>query len=70
MKCIGFIGKADKTELVGYIAKIIASTAKKVILLDATANQKTRYTIPTIEGMDQETLGFSGRNKSPDRYAI
>lgn len=55
MKCIGFIGKADKTELVGYISKIIASTAKKVIMLDATVNQKTRYTIPTIEGMDQET---------------
>lgn len=52
MKSIGFIGKADKTELVGYISKIIASTGKKVIMLDATSMQKTRYTIPTIDGMD------------------
>lgn len=55
MKCIGFIGKADKTELVGYVSKIIASTGKKVIMLDATVNQKTRYTIPTIEGMDAQS---------------
>ena len=55
MKCIGFIGKADKTELVGYVSKIIASTGKKVIMLDATVNQKTRYTIPTIEGMDTQS---------------
>ena len=54
MKSIGFIGKADKTELVGYISKIIASTGKKVIMLDATSIQKTRYTIPTIDGMDNQ----------------
>ena len=56
MKCIGFIGKTDKTELVGYVSKIIASTGRKVIMLDATINQKTRYTIPTmseIEGQNQ-----------------
>lgn len=55
MKCIGFIGKADKTELIGYVAKILASTAKKVIMLDATVNQKTKYTIPTIDGMETQS---------------
>ncbi len=54
MKCIGFIGKVDKTELVGYISKIIASTGRKVIMLDATVNQKTRYTIPTIDGLEEQ----------------
>lgn len=54
MKCIGFIGKIDKTELIGYIAKIIASTGKKVIMLDATSIQKTRFTIPTIDGMAEQ----------------
>lgn len=55
MKCIGFIGKADKTELVGYISRIIASTGRKVIMLDATVNQKTRYTIPTIDDMESQS---------------
>ena len=55
MKCIGFIGKSDKTELIGYISKIIAATGKKVIFLDATSSQKTRYTIPTIDGVDEQT---------------
>lgn len=55
MKCIGFIGRADKTELIGYIAKILNSAGRKVILLDATINQKTRYTIPTIDDMDSQS---------------
>lgn len=55
MKCIGFIGKADKTELVSYISKIIASTGKKVMMIDATSVQKTRYTVPTIDGMDEHS---------------
>lgn len=54
MKCIGFIGKADKTELVGYISKIISATGKKVMMIDATTIQKTRYTIPTIGGTDEQ----------------
>lgn len=49
MKSIGFIGKIDKTELVGYASKILAATGKKVIMIDATSVQKTRYTIPVIE---------------------
>lgn len=53
MKCIGFIGKSDKTELIGYISKIIAATGKKVIFLDATSTQKTRYTVRTIEGIGE-----------------
>lgn len=48
MKCIGFVGNVDKTELVMYIAKILASLDKKTIYIDATTAQKTRYTIPTL----------------------
>ena len=55
MKSIGFIGKTDKTELVGYIAKIVAATGKKVIMIDATSIQKTRYTIPTIDDMGPDS---------------
>lgn len=53
MKCIGFVGKSDKTELIGYISKVIAATGKKVMFIDATSIQKTRYTVPTIEGIGE-----------------
>ena len=48
MKSVGFIGKADKTDLVSYVSKIITAMGKKVIMIDATSTQKTRYTVPCI----------------------
>ena len=48
MKCIGFVGNIDKTELVMYIAKMLSSLGKKTVYIDATTIQKTRYIIPTI----------------------
>lgn len=55
MKSIGFIGKIDKTELIGYISKVVAAMGNKVIMLDATSNQKTRYIAPTIEEIGQDS---------------
>lgn len=55
MKSIGFIGKIDKTELIGYVSKIVAATGKKVIMLDATTSQKTRYSVPTIDEMSPDS---------------
>lgn len=54
MKCIGFVGNVDKTELVMYVAKVLASFDKKTIYIDATTKQKTRYIIPTIGDMDEQ----------------
>lgn len=48
MKKIGFIGAYDKIDLIIYIAKIITSLDKKVLVVDATINQKARYIIPAI----------------------
>lgn len=48
MKKIGFIGAYDKTDLIIYVAKILTALNKKVLVIDATDNQKTRYIIPTI----------------------
>lgn len=48
MKKIGFIGVYDKIDLIIYIAKIITSLDKKVLVVDATINQKARYIIPAI----------------------
>ena len=55
MKCVGFIGKTNKTELVQYIAKMINTYGSKVILVDATTSQKTRYTVPTIMGTEDQS---------------
>lgn len=55
MKSVGFIGKTNKTEIVQYIAKIINVYGKKVIVVDATASQRTRYTVPTIMGTETQS---------------
>ena len=54
MKCIGFIGKTNKTEIVQYIGKIINTLGNKVMMVDATVNQKTRYTVPVILGTENQ----------------
>lgn len=48
MKRIGFIGAYDKIDLIIYIAKILCSFKKKVLVIDATINQKARYIVPVI----------------------
>lgn len=48
MKKIGFIGAYDKIDLVIYIAKILTTIGKKVLVVDATTKQKARYVIPVI----------------------
>ena len=54
MKCIGFIGKTNSLEIVEYVGKIISEYRKKVIVVDATAIQKARYTVPTILGTETQ----------------
>lgn len=48
MKKIGFIGAYDKTDLIIYIAKVITTLGKKVLVVDSTVNQKARYVVPAI----------------------
>lgn len=48
MKKIGFIGAYDKIDLIIYVAKILTTLDKKVLVIDATTNQKARYVIPAI----------------------
>lgn len=49
MKKIGFIGAFDKTDLVIYTGKILTELNKRVLVIDATILQKTRYVVPCIE---------------------
>lgn len=48
MEKIGFIGGYDKTDLIIYTAKILTELGKKVLILDTTKKQKTRYVVPAI----------------------
>ena len=49
MERINFIGAFDKTDIIMYVAKILVHIGKKVLIVDATVNQKFKYVIPTIE---------------------
>lgn len=48
MKKISFIGAYDKTDFILYLAKIITTVGKKVLVIDTTANQKAKYVVPAI----------------------
>lgn len=48
MKKVGFIGAYDKIDLILYLAKILTLLNQKVLVMDATINQKARYVVPTI----------------------
>ncbi len=54
MKCIGFIGKTNKTEITQYIGRLLKGLGNKVIVVDATESQKSRYTVPTILGTENQ----------------
>lgn len=48
MRIVGFLGAYDKTDLIIYVAKMLSITNKKVLVIDATAEGKSRYIVPTI----------------------
>ncbi len=48
MKKIGFIGTFDKTDLLLYVAKMLQLLGHKVLVVDATLLQKTKYIVPSI----------------------
>ena len=48
MKKIGFVGAFDKVNLVMYTAKVLQNMNYKILVIDGTMLQKTRYVVPTI----------------------
>ena len=59
MKTVGFIGAYDKTDSIMYIAKILTEMKKKVIIVDATITQKTKYVIPTIDNRSEYIANYA-----------
>ena len=59
MEKINFIGAYDKTDSIMYIAKILTEMKKKVIIVDATIKQKTKYVIPTIDNRSEYIANYA-----------
>lgn len=49
MKKVGFIGATDKTDLIVYVAKVLEQIGKRVIVVDTTILQKSKYVVPSID---------------------
>lgn len=60
MKKTAFIGGYDKSDLILYIAKILAVLRKKVIYVDTTLMQKTRYIVPTMTPAQKYVTTYDG----------
>lgn len=48
MDKVGFIGVYDKIDLIMNVSKILTFLGKKIIVIDATVNQKAKYIVPHI----------------------
>ena len=59
MEKINFIGAYDKTDCIIYIAKILTEMKKKVIIVDATITQKSKYVITTVENKNEYITNYS-----------
>ncbi len=60
MKKVGFIGATDKTNLIMYVAKAITYAEKKVMIIDTTITQKTKYIVPAINPTKAYVTEFEG----------
>ncbi len=63
MKSIGFVGQTDSNGFILCVARLMVAFGKKVIYIDATREQRTRYTVPTIissEKQEQYVTEFNG----------
>ena len=48
MKNVCFIGAFDKLDLILYVSKILKALEKKVLIVDSTNLQKSKYIVPSI----------------------
>lgn len=60
MKKIGFIGVYDKTDLILSIAKILTVTGKKILIVDSTTIQKSKYVVPVINPTKSYITEYEG----------
>ncbi len=70
MKEIGFIGAYDKINLILFVAKVITTFDKKVLIIDATSNQKARYIVPTVNPSSSYITNFENIDVSVGLYSM
>ena len=58
MNKIAFIGSYDKTDMLLYMAKLLTIVNKKVIVIDTTALQRSRYIVPTMQPLKKYITTF------------
>lgn len=56
MKKIAFIGGYDKLDLIHYVGIILHNLGKKVLIVDTTRMQKSRYITPTIDNTEKQYI--------------
>lgn len=59
MKNICFIGAFDKLDLILYMSKIMKELGKKILIVDATELQKSRYIVPNINPTKSYITNFA-----------
>ena len=60
-KIIGFIGYVNKSEFIINLSKILKIMNKKVLVVDGTLNKSIKYTIPTFDvAQDESITNFDG----------
>ena len=70
MEKIGFIGAYDKTDFILYIARILAELDRKVLVVDSTINQKTKYVVPAISPSTSYITEFEGIDVAVGLYSF
>lgn len=60
MKKVGFIGVYDKIDLILCIAKLLEQAQKKVLVIDATTLQKSKYVVPAINPVKSYITDYTG----------
>lgn len=56
MKKIAFIGGFDKLDLIQYVAIILQNLGKKILIVDTTRMQKSRYITPAIDNTKKQYI--------------
>lgn len=60
MEIVGFIGSYDKTDLIIYVAKVLTTVGKRVLVIDNTIIQKAKYIVPVINPTKAYVTEFEG----------
>jgi len=56
MESIGIIGQTDSNGMILCVCRLINQFGKKIVYVDATKQQRTRYTVPQLRSRQEQTL--------------